>query len=159
MNSKKFFTDERLARIFRWWAASAIYFFVGWGTNVGAQSTMIDFVFFLGIAIGLFEMFVVNPVVNSMFNVRNPIRFSDKSIMKKVIYRLRYFAKTFIIIIFVVITYDIINYTAIIVRGLDSEAVFLPGEPIMFGIFYIIYYILIEGLGLSIKRRMKENIN
>lgn len=157
MGKKKFFTDEVLARIFRWWAASAMYFFIGWGTGVGYQSTVIDFVFFLGVAIALFEMFVVNPVINSVFNVKNPIKFTDKAIMKKVLYRLRYIAKTMIIVIFVVITYDIINYTAIIVLNLSNEAVFLPGEPIMFGIFYIVYYSLISGLSLNIKQRMKEN--
>ena len=41
--------------------------------------------------------------------------------------------------------------------GLEPEAVFLPGEPILFGIFYLIYYSLIIGLSLNVKRRMKEN--
>lgn len=156
MKKKKFFTDDVLARIFRWWAASAMYFFVGWGTGVGYQSTVIDFVFFLGVAIAVFEMFVVNPVVNSMFNLKNPIKFSDKAIMKKVLYRLKYIARTIIIVIFVVITYDIINFSAIILFNLPEETVMLAGEPILFGIFYMIYYTLIIGLGLSIKRRMKE---
>jgi len=156
MKTKKIFTDDVLARIFRWWAASAIYFFVGWGTSVGFQSTVIDFVFFLGIAIAVFEMFIVNPVVNSMFNLKNPIKFSDKSIMKKVLYRLKYIARTIIILIFVVMTYDIINFSAIILFGLSQETVVLAGEPILFGIFYMIYYTLILGLGTSIRRRMKE---
>ena len=157
MKTRKIFTDDVLARILRWWAAAAMYFFIGWGTGVGYQSTVFDFVFFLGVAIGIFDMFVVNPIIYSVFNVKNPIRFTDKSIMKKVIYRLKYIARTMIILIFVVITYDIINFTAIIMFDLSPETIVLPGEPILFGIFYLIYYSLIVGLGLSIKRRMKEN--
>lgn len=156
MKKRKFFTDDVLARIFRWWAASAMYFFVGWGTSVGFQSTVIDFVFFLGIAIAVFEMFVVNPVVNSMFSLKNPIRYDDTSIMKKVLYRLKYIGKTIIVIVFVVITYDIINFSAIIIFNLPQETVFLAGEPILFGIFYMVYYSLIKGIGLNIARRMKE---
>jgi len=153
---KRFFTDERLSRLIRWWSVSAVYFFIGWGTGLGFQSTVIDFIFFLSIAIGIFDMFVVNPVIYNMFNVKNPMKLGEKSIWQRVRYRLLYFFKVFVIVGFVVITYDLINLTAIKVFAIAADRVFLPGEPIMFGVFYSIYYYLIKGIGDNLKRQVQE---
>ena len=64
-----FFTERRIALIMRWWAAGAVYFFFGWGTNLGNQSSLIDFVFSLGVAMGLLNMVVVHPVLKMAFNI------------------------------------------------------------------------------------------
>ena len=66
---QKIFTDRTLSLIARWWAAGAVYFFIGWGTNLGRQESIIDFVFFLGLAMGIFNAFIVNPALNMFFNI------------------------------------------------------------------------------------------
>jgi hypothetical protein len=91
-----------------------------------------------------------------MYNVKNPIRFQDQSLIWRVVHRLQYIGKTMIILIFVVMTYNIINFVAILALNLDSTKVFLPGEPILFGIFYMIYFLLIDSLSRNIRKRMKE---
>lgn len=153
---KKFFTDQRIAGIIRWWAIGAVYFFVGWGTGLGAHTTAIDFAFFLILAIGIFEMFVVNPIIFSMFKVKNPISLSNKDIWYKVRYRLTYFFKVGLIVLLVIMTYNIINIAGIKLLGLGQDQVLLPGEPILFGAFYMVYYYLIHGFLANIKKKLEE---
>lgn len=157
MKQKKLFNDQRLANIFRWWSVSAVFFFIGWGTGLGFQSTSIDFVFFMGVAIAVFEMFIVNPIIYSMFNVKNPLRLDGNTIKFKVKYRMIYFFKTIFIVTAVVFTYQIINYGAISLSLVASDKVFLPAEPILFGIFYMCYFLILESLTVNTNRRMKEH--
>lgn len=153
---RRFLSEKHLANIFRWWSASAVYFFIGWGTGLGNQTTMIDFVFFLSIAIGLSEMFIVNPVIARMFNTPDSVHFRDQAVLKRVGYRLRYFLRVLINMVLVVLLYDIINLSAIALLGLENDVVFLPGEPIFFGIFYMLFYLLIDKFIRSVKKRVKE---
>ena len=44
---KNWFTDNRKARLMRWWLVGMCYFMVGFGTQVGGYSSPIDFIFFL----------------------------------------------------------------------------------------------------------------
>jgi len=154
MKKARFFTEERVAGIFRWWMAAAVYFFIGWGTGLGNQNSVIDFVFFLGVTIGIAEMFVISPVIRAMLNTREGFYWRQKSLRQKVGIRLMVFLRSFVIVCFIVLTYNVINMGAIRLGGLDPRTVFLPGEPIMFGIFYIIYFTLITGF----TRRLGETV-
>lgn len=151
----RFFTEERTALIIRWWAAAAVYFFIGWGTNLGFQTTSIDFIFFLTIGIGVFEMFVVGPVIRNMFRTREGLRWRDMNLKQRVLARLGVFARSYLLVLLVFQTYKIINVSAIALLELSEEAVFLPGEPILFGVFYIAYYIIFTKLVESVRRRME----
>ena len=153
---KRWLTDKKIEYILRWWTASAVYFFIGWGTGFGQQSTIIDFVFFLGIALGVFEMFVMNPIINHMLNTGKRKPSKDKTVMQKVFYRLGYFLQIYIILIWIVIVYDVINMVGGALMGLEADQVFLPGEPILFGVFYIVTYILIESLKAKVRRSRQE---
>lgn len=156
MKKRRFFTEERFAGIVRWWSAAAVYFFIGWGTGLGAQNNIIDFVFYLGVGIGVMEMFVVMPIIRNMFNTREGFYWRQKSLWQKVSARLQVFFKSLIIMILVVLTYDVINVMAIKVFALEADQVFLPGEPIIFGLFYLAYYTLITGMVVRLKDRIKE---
>jgi hypothetical protein len=154
LSKKRFFTEERLANIFRWWSASAVYYFVGWGTGLGGQDTVIDMVFFLGLAIGITEMLIVNPVIRHMFRTSEFLNFRDKSLKQRVLYRLGTILRSMFLVILIVITYDVINVMAIALFSLHPDQVFLPGEPILFGIFYVVFY----GLLRQILVRFKEKV-
>lgn len=156
LQKKRFFTEERFAGIIRWWSAAAVYFFIGWGTGLGAQNSIIDFVFFLGLGIGIIEMFVVMPIIRNMFNTREGFYWRQKSLWQKVGERLKVFVRSLLIMILIVLTYDVINIAAIRLLALEADQVFLPGEPIIFGLFYIGFYTLITGMIGRIKDRTKE---
>ncbi len=155
---KRWLTDKKIEYLLRWWSASAVYFFIGWGTGLGQQSTIIDFVFFLGIVMGIFEMFIVNPIIGLMLNTGKKQSTAKVSVVRKVIYRLGYFLQVYLILIWVVIVYDIINMVGGALMGLEADQVFLPGEPILFGVFYIMTYILVESLKNKVRHSKQEEM-
>ncbi len=152
---KKFLTDKRIELFIRFWAAGAVYFFIGWGTGVGLGSVL-DFIFVLGIVMAVVEMFVVNPVIRLMLHTKSEIGYLDTTVLSKVKYRLLYIFKTMIIMAVVIAIYEIINRGTISLLGLPSESVVLPGEPILFGIFYIATENLFNNFINNIKVKMKD---
>lgn len=152
---KKFLTDKRIELFIRFWAAGAVYFFIGWGTGVGLGSVL-DFIFVLGIVMAIVEMFVVNPIIRLMLHTKSVTRYMDTTIFNKVKYRLLYILKTMFIMSIVTAIYEIINRGTISLLGLPSETVVLPGEPILFGVFYIITVRLLNTFINNIKDKMKD---
>ena len=156
MRKARFFTEERFAAIVRWWSSAAVYFFVGWGTGLGAQANVIDFVFFLGLAIAVAEMFLIAPIIRNMFNTREGFYWRQKSVGQKVVTRLIIVFRSMFIMSLIVITYDVINIAAIKVGGLHPDTVLLPGEPVLFGIFYLIYFTLLTSMTSRFRSKSKE---
>lgn len=154
--SKKFFTDERIALIIRWWAVGAVYFFIGWGTNL-SQRGIIDFAFFLGLSIGIFNMLVVNPVIRMVLKTKATKGYMETSIKDKVIGRMTEIVKSILIVVLMTYIYNIANTLLIALLGLGEESIPLPGEPITFGIIYILIWSLINGLVASVKKRISEH--
>jgi len=152
--TKKENRTKLIVFLIRWWSIGAVYFFVGWGTNLGSYNHPLDFVLMLGIAIGLFLTFITHPVLRMLYNV-NPGRYLDSTIMEKVSYRLRNVVASIAIVYLVTLIYQIINEGAIQLLGLSQETVFLPGEPILFATFYMIIYSLLIGLIENVKTRSK----
>ncbi len=58
---RKYLTDRNISLIIRWWAAGAVYFFIGWGTFLSTQQTLIDFVVILGLVMGSFQYIHCQP--------------------------------------------------------------------------------------------------
>lgn len=149
---QKIFTDRTLSLIVRWWAAGAVYFFVGWGTNLGRQDSIIDLVFFLGLVMGLFNAFIINPGLRMVFNIapaRPPQQNTNWQRMSDYFVEL---IKNIFIVFIVAMIYIGINRSLIAIFDLSPEAVPLPGEPILFGLFYVLVYVLLEW----ISRKMGE---
>jgi len=135
----------------RAWAAGAVYFFIGWGTQV-AQSSIFDFVFFLGVSLAIFDLLVITPVVNGM--LKNELRNHNYSIKKGSLLKLANIIKNLFIVVIMVNIYNIINLVLITLLNLSTDAVPFAGEPITFGIIYIILWLLIDGL----VRRVQEKV-
>jgi hypothetical protein len=152
---KKFFTDKRIELLIRFWAAGAVYFFIGWGTGLGTGPT-VDFIFILGLVMAIVEMFVVNPVIKYMLNVKSTTGYLDTSVLSKVKYRLSYIFRTILIMAVVAAIYGIINNGATVLFSLPDETVILPGEPIVFSLFYLLVFKLLDNLIINIKRKMKD---
>ena len=56
-------------------AGGMCYFMIGFGTQVGGYSSPIDFIFFLGVGIGLVTIVVYNPIAYNVFRLTRMERF------------------------------------------------------------------------------------
>lgn len=152
---KSIFTEERMTFLIRWWAVGAVYFFIGWGTNISMASA-IDFVFFLGLSIGVFNMLVVNPIVRHMYGAKSDLRYRDTTLIYKVRYRLIEILIAMLVVVVLLFIYNLINTLAIQLILGQSEQVFLPGEPISFGLMYMAVYSLMTGFTNNIANKIKQ---
>ncbi|QUI24666.1 hypothetical protein HZI73_21225 [Vallitalea pronyensis] len=152
MKRKKFLTENRLALLIRWWVAGAMYFFVGWGTGLGNQSSVIDFIFFLGLSLGVMNMLIVNPILRRTFNLDSNRYYLDSTVGQKVRMRLSEIFKSMLIVFIMVYIYAMINSLLIQLLSLSEQSIPLPGEPITFGIMYTVLYWLIE----QVIKRLKD---
>lgn len=141
--------DSVKINLCRWWFFGAIYFFIAWGTNLGANSNPIDLIFFLGVAIGIANIFILNPILYSMFDIeRNGKiinkKYYDRTIIEGVTVKLGEILKCLICSIGVFAIYTAINLIAIKLFSLDESEIWLQGEPILYGIFFLILYLIIS---------------
>ncbi len=149
---QKYITDRNISLVIRWWAAGAIYFFIGWGTSLGNQQFIIDFVFFLGLAMGLFNILIINPALRLMFNIgpKRPPR--ENTGWQRTSDYLVELLKNIFIVLMVTLIYLAINRLAISLFDLSPDAVPLPGEPILFGLFYVLVFVLVEKISIRMKQ-------
>jgi hypothetical protein len=148
---REFFTDRRLALLIRWWAAGAVYFFIGWGTFLGNQRTVTGFVLTLGLVLGLFNILVVNPGLRLMFNIAPRRPAHENTYSQKMSDHLVELIKSIFIVFNIAVIYQVINQFLVAVRELPADAVPLPGEPILFGLFYVIVFWYLELIVNKIK--------
>ena len=139
---RAFFTDRRIALILRWWSAGAVYFLIGWGTALGNQTSMIDFVFSLGVVMGLFNMLIVNPGLRMAFNLGPKLPPSSHAISQRISDYLVEIIKNVLIMFVVALIYVALNSIINTVFGLPDDNISLPGEPILFGVFYVLVFAL-----------------
>ena len=139
---RAFFTEWRIALIIRWWAAGAVYFFFGWGTSAGNQSSILDFVFTLGVAMGIFSMLIVEPVLRMAFNLAPNRKPKQYAISQRISDYLVGIIKNILIMLVIALIYVAINSAINVAFGLPANNIALPGEPILFGIFYVVVWAL-----------------
>lgn len=152
---KKFLTEKRIELLIRFWGAGAVYFFVGWGTGLGLGSPL-DFILLLGLAMAILEMFAVNPIIKRALNVKSTGGYLDTSVFSKVRFRLLYVLKTIGLMAVVAVIYNLVNQGAVLLFSLPKETLVLPGEPILFGVFYTAVFKVFEDLKENISYKMKE---
>ena len=149
---RRFFTDRRIALIFRWWASGAVYFFIGWGTSLGNQTNLIDFVFSLGVVMGMFNMLLINPGLRMAFNVEPQRRPRSHALSQRVSDYLVEILKNIAIMFVIALIYVAINSAINVAFGLPSSNISLPGEPILFGVFYVLVWVLFGRITQRIKQ-------
>ncbi len=148
---KKYLTDRNISLVIRWWAAGAVYFFIGWGTFLGRQQSIIDFVFFLGLAMGLFNILIVNPGLRMMFNIAPKRPAHENTVWQRISDYLVELIKSIFIVFVVALIYMAINKALIAMFAFPVDAVPLPGEPILFGVFYLLVFVLLGAISKKIK--------
>lgn len=141
-----------LTFLIRWWAAGAVYFYIGWGTKLGQQENILSFVFTLGLIIGLFNSLLVNPVLKMLFNVSWHLPYSESNFVQRFILRIKDVGLALTSVILVTYLYEAINKAAISLFHLESNQVFLPGEPILFALFFTAISTLILWIAGMVKK-------
>ena len=138
---QKYLTDRNISLIIRWWAAGAVYFFIGWGTFLGSQISTIDFVVALGLIMGLFNILIINPGLRLLFNIGTKRPAHENTFWQRLSDHLVELLKNIFIMFVVATIYRLINQVLITLRSLPADAVPLPGEPILFGVFYVFVFV------------------
>lgn len=142
---KLFWTEKRIAIAIKWWIAGAVYLLIGWGTYVGSSQYIIDFLFALTVGLFIANRFVYIPIANNMLNLKpKGENYFSASITQRLCRNFYEFTKLFIIVFIIMLTYDLINVLLIIIFNLPIDAVVIPGEPILFGVFYVFYSLKFE---------------
>lgn len=150
-----FFTEKRIETIIRFWFAGAVFFFIGWGSGI-AQSSIYDYVFFLGLSMAIVEMFIVAPIVRLALNVEGTNRTIEKNVWKRAAKRIGHIFQAIMLVGFVAMVYTIINRGVIALFGLPVETIVLPAEPILFGVIYVTFYRLFDSLKKNFRARAAE---
>ena len=117
-------------------SAGAVYFFLGWGTRLGQRDSLMDLVFFLGLAMGIFDTLVVNPALKMVFNVGRAKPLHELRSAQRLWIRLGDIFLAIGLVAVVMAFYQGINLGAISIFDLPQDQVSLPGEPILFGLFF-----------------------
>ena len=141
---QKYLTDRNISLVIRWWAAGAVYFFIGWGTSLGSQTSTIDFVVSLGLAMGLFNILIINPGLRLLFNIGRKRPPHEDTFWQRLSDYLVELLKSIFIMFVVAMIYRLINQVLITLLSLPADAVPLPGEPILFGVFYVFVFVCLE---------------
>lgn len=133
------------AIVVKWWFAGASCFFFLWGLGSVIQDQLaLLFVFAFGLGV----------ITNYLTN--NFLRFLESSRQeydKWIVFPWRKWwtifldvAYSFVLLFSVVRTYDLINIIIINSRGLDPTSVPLGVEPLLFGVIYVVYDLIVVWL-------------
>ena len=159
---KKKISDNVKAGILRWWMAGMCYFFIGFGTQIGALADPLDLIFFLGLGLGLVTVFLYNPIAYRMFDIVRKGKISNKSYFERsgwqnAVLKLAEIFKNMVLVFLVYMTYQSVNLLLEQLFLLPEGTVTIPGEPIGFATIYIIYDSLLTGLFDTVSKVRQED--
>ena len=117
---ERFMTDRNISLIIRWWAAGAVYFFIGWGTSLGQQQSVIDFAFMLGLVIGLGNILVINPVFRMLFDTVSTRPPGSNTFSQRISDYLVELIKSVFLVVMVAFIYVVINNILISLLNLPA---------------------------------------
>ena len=132
------------------WFAGAVCFFFIWGL-VGLLGSELDILFVTGMALGVVTDLMTNPVLrffektkgeNARWMMVN--RKSYSSFFLNIGY-------AYVLLLLVYALYNVINLAAAQITG-AADAVFLGVEPILFGLFYLGFDLLLIQLKRAVSR-------
>lgn len=151
-DKKPFFSkisDRVKIAVLRFWLVGLIYYLIGFGTDLGAKEQPYDLIFVLAIVIGACHVILFNPIMYKMFDIERNGKIINKKIEERkvwqgVLLNLLEILKCFVVVILVYLTYQLINYVIYSILQLTGNI--LPVEPILFGLFYMLYYELFTSI-------------
>ena len=139
-------SDRVKIAFIRFWFVGLIYYLVGWGTSLGLNENPLDFIFLLAIICAACLILIFNPITHYMFDIERNGKVINKDIAKRKIYQgvllnLVEFLRCFIVTYLIYLTYQLINQA--IMNLAHIETIVIPGEPILYGTFFTLYYELL----------------
>lgn len=145
------------AAFIKFWFAGAVFFFVGWGLFI-ASSDQLDLTLVLGLVLGLAIHLLANSIFFSMERGKGeyqPFMMFPQKKYWSFLFNLLY---GIVLCILVSYTYHFINVAAIALYQLPETSVALGAEPILFGVFCMVYDMLFLQLRkLLVKRKAASN--
>ena len=140
--------DGVKVEFFRWWFVGAICFFIAWGTSLGEKDPF-DLIFFLALAISLGHVFIFNPIVYGMFDIKRNGKIVNKKINERHIWegallKILDFFQCLVVSILVYATYETINRLIIHFTNISETTVPFPVEPFGYTTLFLIFYIIIS---------------
>ena len=150
MNNKRISVGIKLF-VLRWWMVGAVCFFVGFGTVFGASSNPLDLVFLLCSVIAALTVFVFNPVMFALFDIKKAGRivnaeYRNQPIGRKILRNVREIVKCYAVGILEFMTYQVVNGIYATTQGGAGDSLILPIEPVIFGCIFAVYYSSISAL-------------
>lgn len=154
--------DKVKINVCRWWFFGALFFLIAWGTNI--SSNKLDLIFFMGVGIGIGNIFIFNPLMYSIFDVeRNGKlinkKYYERKVLEGVFVKLAEIFKCLLCSFLVWAIYQGINISFINILNLDENKIPFPAEPICYGIFFLLMYLGISAivdLIIRIKDKVKD---
>ncbi len=139
---------------FRWWFSAAVCFFIAMGLQLGNQNTTFELIFTLGLGMGIVNLFIFNPIITSVFDIKKRGKIANKkmnerSILEGVCYMLSEIFKSMITVYIVSWIYQGINMLINLVGNYSSTNMSFPLEPIGFGIIFTFLYQLLGYVGFN----------
>lgn len=158
---KNWFTDNRKAGLMRWWLAGMCYFMIGFGTQVGGYSSPIDFIFFLGVGIGLVTIVVYNPIALQCVPADPEWRdfkphLSQHFWCKKGSSEFGGNSRQHDYSNFGLPDLSEPNLLLNQMLELPVETVLIPGEPFGFATLYLLFYTVLSELAAKLRDRKKK---
>lgn len=137
--------------VLRWWMVGAVCFFVGFGTGFGASANPLDLVFLLCSVIAALTVFVFNPIIFTLYDIRKAGRivnaeYRSQPFSGKILRNVREILKCYAVGILEFMTYQGLNSLYAAMRGDAGGVVVFPIEPVMFGLIFVVYYCSISSL-------------
>lgn len=144
--------DDRYKIIFfRWWFSAAICFFIAWGLSFGNQDTTFELIFFLGLGMGIGNLFIFNPIISSVFDIKRRGKIANKKMNERTVlegsfYMLAEIFKSLLAVYLVSWVYQGINILINYLMNNPKDQVSFGIEPITFGIIFTIIYLVLGWL-------------
>lgn len=162
MFKKPVFSDNVKAGALRWWLMGMCYFMIGFGTEAGLANDPLDLIALLIICTALVTIYIYNPIAYNAFKiVRNGkilnTQYHTQKGWKKALRNIGELAISGVVVVLVYLSYQSINGVIIQLCQLPEESVVVPGEPIGFATFYVIFHSILMWLIYRIKELREEN--
>ena len=144
--------------LMKWWAAGAVYFFMGFGAPPELQGTLFHIIS-LGMVLGLLNSYVVYPVIRDMTRMgydENPYIIVRRRGVKGTIVHL---GVNISLVILVVYAYEAVNSFGNFLIKPEFPVVLLPAEPLLFGLFYTLLEFFWRYLHNLVRKGRREKRN
>lgn len=93
---------------------------------------------------GIFNILIINPGLRLLFNIGRKRPPHENTFWQRLSDYLVELLKNIFIMFAVAMIYRLINQVLVTLLSLPADAVPLPGEPILFGAFYVFVFVCLE---------------